>query len=204
MLQFLSTLLDLSCSFKGLGLERAGVETEGGFIKVSEDYTTTAPGVRAIGDLIGPPLLAHKASEQGRAAVELIAGKRKKGVDLRTIPGCIYCQPQVASVGLDEAQARAAGHDVRVGKVPFLANGKAIASGHSEGFVKIVSDARYGEILGCQAIGAGVTELVAEVALAMSLEATVREVGETCHAHPTLSEVMMESALAAEGRAIHI
>ena len=186
-----------------LGLEKAGVEVKDGFIAVGEDYRTAAPGIWAIGDVIGPPLLAHKASEEGKAAVEFMAGARKKPVDPRTIPACTYCQPQVATVGLSEDEARAANYDVRVGKVPFVANGKAVGSGHTEGFIKIVSDARYGEILGCQAIGAGVTELIAEVTLAMALEATVREVAETCHAHPTLSEAMMETALAAEGRAIH-
>lgn len=186
-----------------IGLEQAGVQVENGFVAVGEDYRTAAPGIWAIGDVIGPPLLAHKASEEGKAAVEFMAGQRKKRVDPRTIPACIYCQPQVASVGLSEDEARAADYDVRVGKVPFVASGKAVGTGHTEGFVKIVSDARYGEILGCQAIGAGVTELIAEVTLAMVLEATVREVGETCHAHPTLSEVILESALAAEGRAIH-
>ena len=186
-----------------LGLEKAGVEVQNGFIAVGEDYRTAAPAIWAIGDVIGPPLLAHKASEEGKAAVEFMAGTRKKPVDPRTIPACTYCQPQVATVGLSEDEARAANYDVRVGKVPFVANGKAVGSGHTEGFIKIVSDARYGEILGCQAIGAGVTELIAEVTLAMALEATVRELAETCHAHPTLSEVMMETALAAEGRAIH-
>ena len=186
-----------------IGLEQAGVEIEKGFIAVGEDYRTTASGVWAIGDVIGHPLLAHKASEEGKAAVEFMAGERKKPVDPRTIPACTYCQPQVATVGLTEDQARAANYDVRVGKMPFVANGKAVGSGHTEGFVKIVSDARYGEILGCQAIGHGVTELIAEVTLAMVLESTVREVGETTHAHPTLSEVIMESALLAEGRAIH-
>jgi len=186
-----------------LGLEQAGVELKNGFIAVGENYRTAAPGIWAIGDAIGPPLLAHKASEEGKAAVEFMAGARKKPVDPRTIPACTYCQPQVATVGLSEEAARAANYDVRVGKVPFVANGKAVGSGHTEGFIKIVSDARYGEILGCQAIGAGVTELIAEVTLAMALEATVREMGEACHAHPTLSEAMMETALAAEGRAIH-
>jgi dihydrolipoamide dehydrogenase len=186
-----------------LGLEAQGVALQGGFVQVRPDYRTSAEGVYAIGDVIGSPLLAHKASEEGIAAVEFIAGKRKQGLDLRRVPACIYCQPQVASVGLTEAQARAAGHDVRVGRFPFAASGKAVASGHTEGFVKLVVDSRYGEILGGQAIGAGVTELIAEVTVAMNLESTVREVGETCHAHPTLSEAIMEAALAAEGRSIN-
>lgn len=186
-----------------LGLEGAGVALERGFVRVGPDYRTTADGVWAIGDVTGPPLLAHKASEEGIAAVEIMAGKRRKAVDLRRVPACIYCQPQVATVGLSEAEARAAGHEVRVGKFPFAASGKAVATGHTEGFVKLVVDARYGEILGGQAIGAGVTELIAEVTVAMNLESTVREIGETCHAHPTLSEALMEAALAAEGRTIN-
>jgi dihydrolipoamide dehydrogenase len=187
-----------------LGLEAQGVALQGGFVQVRADYRTSAEGIWAIGDVIGSPLLAHKASEEGIAAVEFIAGKRKQGLDLRRVPACIYCQPQVASVGLTEAQARAAGHDVRIGRFPFAASGKAVASGHTEGFVKLVVDARYGEILGGQAIGAGVTELIAEVTIAMKLESTVREMGETCHAHPTLSEAIMEAALAAEGRSINL
>jgi dihydrolipoamide dehydrogenase len=186
-----------------LGLEKVGVEIDRGFVRVGTDYRTTADGVWAIGDVSGPPLLAHKASEEGSAAVEFMAGERKQPLNLQRVPACIYCQPQVASVGLSEEEARAAGHDVHVGKFPFGAVGKAVATGHTDGFVKLVVDSRYGEILGCQAIGAGVTELVAEVTVAMNLEATVREVGEACHAHPTLSEAIKEAALAAEGRSIN-
>jgi dihydrolipoamide dehydrogenase len=187
-----------------LGLEEAGVAVEAGFIRTSSDYQTTADGVRAIGDVIGPPLLAHKASEQGKAAVELVAGERTTPVDLHLVPACVYCEPQVASVGICEAEAEAAGREVKVGRFPFLASGKAVSSGHTEGFVKMVSDARSAKILGCQAIGAGVTELIAEVALAMALESTVHDIGHTCHAHPTLSEAIMEAALASEGGAIHV
>jgi dihydrolipoamide dehydrogenase len=186
-----------------LGLEALGVETDRGFVQVGPDYRATAEGIWAIGDVSGPPLLAHKASEEGIAAVEFMAGARKQPLNLKRIPACIYCQPQVASVGLSEEEAKAAGHDVHVGKFPFGASGKAVATSHTDGFVKLVVDGRYGEILGCQAIGSGVTELVAEVTVAMNLEATVRELGETCHAHPTLSEAIMEAALAAEGRSIN-
>ena len=132
-----------------------------------------------------------------------MAGKRTQPVDYNLVPACIYCQPQVASVGMHEAQARDAGHDVKIGKVPFVASGKAVGTGHSEGFVKLVADSRYGEILGCQIIGAEATELIGEVAMAMVLESTVHELGEACHAHPTLSEMIKEAALAAEGRAIN-
>src|SRR5262245_40186393 len=185
-----------------LGLEARGVAVERGFIKVDANYRTSAEGVYAIGDCSGPPLLAHKASHEGVAAVEIIAGVRKHGIDLKKVPACIYCQPQVASVGLSEAEAKAAGHEVKVGKAPFAASGKAVGTGHTEGFVKIVSDAKYGEILGAQIIGYGATELINEIALAMEIESTTTEVGETPHAHPTLGEMLMQAALAAEGRAL--
>jgi len=187
-----------------LGLDLRGVAVERGFVKVGHDFRTSAEGVWAIGDCSGPPLLAHKASHEGVAAVEFIAGQRKHGIDPKKIPACIYCQPQVASIGLSEAEARAAGFDVKVGKAPFVASGKAVGTGHTEGFVKMVSDAKYGEILGCQIIGHGATELINEVALAMMVESTVREVGETSHAHPTLGEMLMQAALAAEGRALDL
>jgi len=185
-----------------LGLETRGVALERGFIKTGPDQRTSAEGVWAIGDCSGPPLLAHKASHEGVAAVEFIAGIRKHPIDKKKIPANIYCQPQVASVGLSEAEARAAGHDVKVGKAPFAASGKAVGTGHTEGFVKIVSDAKYGEILGCQIIGYGATELINEIALAMIVESTTTEVAETAHAHPTLGEMLMQAALAAEGRAL--
>jgi dihydrolipoyl dehydrogenase len=185
-----------------LGLEARGVAVERGFIKIGPDQRTTAEGVYAIGDCSGPPLLAHKAQHEGVAAAEFIAGVRKHGIDKKKIPACIYCQPQVASIGLSEAEARAAGHDVRVGKAPFVASGKAVGTGHTEGFVKMVTDAKYGEILGAQIIGYGATELINEIALAMTIEATTAEVGETSHAHPTLGEMVMQAALAAEGRAL--
>ncbi len=186
-----------------LGLEDAGVAFEGGFISVGEDFRTAADGVWAIGDVIGAPLLAHAASEEGVAAVEFMAGERKRGLDYDRVPVCVYCQPQVAAVGWTEAQAREKGRDVAVGKIPFAASGKAVGTGHTEGFVKLVADARYGEILGCQIIGADATELIAEVVLAMELESTVREIGEATHAHPTLSEVVKEAALACDGRALN-
>jgi len=186
-----------------IGLEARGVEVESGFIKVGDDFQTTAQGIYAIGDVIGEPLLAHAASEEGIAAVEFMAGARTKSVNYNLVPACIYCQPQVASVGMHEAQASEAGYDVRVGKIPFVASGKAVGTGHTEGFVKLVADGRYGEILGCQIIGAGATELIAEVAMAMTLESTVTELGDACHAHPTLSEMVKEAALAVEGRSIN-
>jgi dihydrolipoamide dehydrogenase len=188
---------------QGMGLEEAGVVLERGFVKVDAQQRTSAPGVWAIGDCAGPPLLAHKASHEGVAAVEFMAGVKRQPVDLRRVPGNIYCQPQVGSIGWSEEQARAAGRDVRVGKVPFAASGKAVGTGHTEGFVKLVADARHGEVLGCQIIGHGATEMIDEVALAMALECTTAEIADACHAHPTLSELLAEAALAAEGRAIN-
>jgi len=186
-----------------LGLEAVGVALDGGFVKTGPDYRTSVDGIWAIGDVRGGPLLAHKASEEGVAAVEYMAGERTAPLRYDLIPACIYCQPQVASVGMHEAQARDAGHDVRIGKVPYLASGKAVGTGHTEGFVKLVSESKYGEILGCQIIGANATELIAEVGTAMALESTVHEVAEASHAHPTLSELIKDAALAALGRSIN-
>jgi len=190
---------------RGLELEGAGVAVDAkGFIQVDERFRTATSSVWAIGDVVGPPLLAHKASEEGIAAVEAMAGLTRQPLDHRKIPGCIYCQPQVAWIGLTEAQARETyGDDVRVGKFPFAASGKAVAAGHTEGFAKILTEPRYGEIVGAHLVGYGVTELIAEIGLAMTLEATSAEIAATCHAHPTLSEAILEAALAAEGRGIN-
>jgi dihydrolipoamide dehydrogenase len=187
-----------------LGLEAAGVGVDAkGFVEVGADFRTAAPTVSAIGDLIGGPLLAHKASEQGIQAVELIAGARQTA-HLANIPFCIYTQPQVAWVGLTEEQARAQyGDTLRVGKFPFQASGKAIAALHTAGFAKILSTAPHGEIVGAHIVGHGATDLIAEIGLAMTLESTTSEVAATCHAHPTLSEAILEAALAAEGRGIN-
>jgi len=186
-----------------LGLEALGVELNRGYIKVNEQLRTSNDTIYAIGDVNGPPLLAHAASEEGVAAVEFMTGQRERGVDHLRIPACIYCQPQIAVIGLSEEQARAQGHDVKIGKFPFRALGKAIAAGHEEGFVKLVVDKKYGEVLGCHIIGAGATDLIAEAGLARTLEATTAELSGTVHAHPTLAEAMMEAALDAEGRAIN-
>jgi len=188
-----------------LGLEAAGVELDKrGFVGVDERGRTSAPGVLAIGDLAGGPLLAHKASEQGIAAVEFLGGERRHAPDPLAIPYCIYAQPQVAWVGLTEAQARERyGDDVRVGRFPFTASGKAIAAAHTAGFVKLLAEPRYGQLVGAHVVGHGATELIAELGLALTLEATTAELAETCHAHPTLSEAILEAALAAEGRVIN-
>ena len=186
-----------------LGLEALGVEFERGYIKVNEQFQTGCESVYAIGDVIGQPLLAHAASEEGVAAVECLFGERDKGVDHSRIPACIYCQPQIAVIGLSEQEAIDRGYEVTVGKFPFLASGKALAAGHDEGLVKLVVDVQYGEILGCHMIGRGATELIAEVGLARTLEATTAELTGTVHPHPTLSEAIMEAALSAEGRSIN-
>jgi dihydrolipoamide dehydrogenase len=188
-----------------LGLESAGVNVDAkGFVGVDAALRTSAPTVSAIGDLAGAPLLAHKASEEGIAAVEFLAGLQRPAVDPQHIPACIYAEPQVAWIGLGEAEARAKyGDDLRVGRFPFTASGKAIAAAHTAGFAKILAEPRYGQIVGAHLVGAGATELVAELGLAMTLEATTGEIAATCHAHPTLSEAILEAALASEGRGIN-
>jgi len=188
---------------EGLGLDCLGLETENGFIKVNRRFETNCEGVFAIGDVIGPPLLAHVASEEGIAAVEFMVGKRERGVDYRRIPACTYCQPEVASVGLTEAGAAALGIETVAGRFPFRALGKAVAIGHAEGFVKIVADKETHEVLGCHIIGTGATDMIAEAALLCALEGTTSEVAQTVHAHPTLSEALMEAALAIEGGSIN-
>ena len=187
-----------------LGLEKIGVEIDRGFIKVDDSFRTACPSVYAIGDVIRPPLLAHKASAEGIAAVEIMAGVREPGFDLLSIAGCIYCEPEVATVGLTEAQARERGIEVKVGKFPFRAIGKSVAVNQTEGFVKIVASKEYSEVLGAQIIGHHATDLISEIVLGRTLETTTAEIGKTPHPHPTLTEAIMEAALAAEGEAIHI
>ncbi|MBI3457823.1 MAG: dihydrolipoyl dehydrogenase [Candidatus Rokubacteria bacterium] len=187
-----------------LGLEAAGVAMERGFVKVTPHMESSVPGVYAIGDVTGPPLLAHKASAEGIVAAETIAGQARHGVAYQAVPNCTYCHPQVASLGLTEAQARERGLAVRVGKYQFSANGKAQALAEPEGLVKIVAAADTGEILGVHILGAEATELIAELGLGKTLEATVEEVGHTMHAHPSMSEAVMEAALDAMGQAIHL
>ena len=186
-----------------LGLEEAGVETERGFVKVDEGYHTSVPGIYAIGDVIGPPLLAHVASAEGINLMERLAGHDPPPIDYDNIPGCTYCQPQVASVGLTEEAAKEQG-EIKVFKMPYQASGKAVALGATEGMVKLISDAKYGEILGAHIIGTDATELIAEICTARTLETTTTEVHKTIHAHPTLSELVMEAAAGIEGEAIHI
>ena len=188
-----------------MGVDEVGVDLdERGFIRVDQSFRTNVESIYAIGDVIGGQLLAHTASEEGICAVEMMAGVRTRPVDYLKIPSCVYCQPEVASVGLTEEQAREAGYDVAIGKFPFSAAGKAVAVSHTAGFVKLIAEKEYGEILGCHILGKGATDLIAELALARTLEATTSEVGATVHAHPTLSEAVMEAAHAAEGHALNI
>ena len=187
-----------------IGLETTKIKTDRGHIVVDEWLRTDEPGVYAIGDVVGPPWLAHKASHEGVLCVETIAGvKGVHPIDTRNIPGCTYCTPQVASVGLTEAAAKDAGYDVRVGRFPYLGNGKAIALGEPEGLVKTVFDAKTGELLGAHMIGAEVTELIQGYGIAKTLETTEADLMHTVFPHPTLSEMMHESVLDAYGRAIH-
>jgi dihydrolipoamide dehydrogenase len=190
---------------ENIGLEEAGVKTDKTHVVVNQWCETGAPGVYAIGDLVGPPWLAHKAMHEGVIVAERIAGvKGVHPLNASNVPGCTYCWPQVASVGLTEAKAKEAGRKVKVGKFPFIGNGKAIALGEAEGFVKTVFDAETGELLGAHMIGAEVTELIQGFTIARTLEATEAELQATVFPHPTLSEMMHESVLAADGRPLHI
>lgn len=189
---------------ENLGLEAAGVATgAGGFVAVNDRFETSVPGILAIGDVIGAPLLAHAASAEGVAAVEFAAGLDRPRVDPLRIPNVTYCHPQVASIGMTEAKAKEAGWEVKVGKFPFQASGMAQANGEAEGFVKVVADAEYGAVLGVHIVGHAATELIAEVGVSMTLEASVGDLEHAVHAHPTLSEAIHEALLAAVGRAIH-
>jgi dihydrolipoamide dehydrogenase len=188
---------------ENIGLEALGVKTDRGHILVDGYGRTNVDGIYAIGDVTGPPWLAHKASHEGVVCVEAIAGKKPHAFEPWNIPGCTYSRPQVASVGLTEAAAKAAGHEVKVGKFPFIGNGKAIALGEAEGFVKTVFDAKTGEMLGAHMVGAEVTELIQGYAIARQLETTEEDLMHTVFPHPTLSEMMHESVLDAYGRALH-
>lgn len=189
---------------ENLGLEAAGVKVNGDRIVVDADYRTSADGVYAIGDVIGPPWLAHVAAAEGIHCVEAVAGKNPAPIDYQSIPGCTYCKPQVASVGMTEEKAREAGHELTIGRFPFRPLGKAVAVGESEGLVKLIFDAKYGELLGAHILGGEATEMIAELVLARRLEATGKDLFHAVHAHPTLSEAVMEAAAAAYGEAINI
>jgi dihydrolipoamide dehydrogenase len=188
----------------GIGLDAVGVQLERGFVKVSPTLETSVKGIYAVGDMAGPPLLAHKAMAEGVVAAEAIAGRQPHPLDYNNVPSCTYCRPQVASIGLSEARAKENGREVMVGKFPFTASGKAVALGETDGFVKVVADKASGEILGVHIVGPEATEIIHEFAVGRTLEATVEEIMHTIHAHPTLSEAALEATLAALGQAIHI
>lgn len=191
-------------NIENIGLEDVGIATDKGKILVDEFYMSNIPGYFAIGDCVPGQALAHVASAEGIICVEKIAGQSPEALDYGNIPGCTYCFPEVASVGMTEQAAKDAGYDIKVGKFPFSASGKASASGHKEGFVKLIFDAKYGELLGGHMIGANVTEMVAELVAVRKLETTGHELIKTVHPHPTLSEAIMEAAAAAYGEVIHL
>ncbi len=191
-------------NIENLGLEDVGIELEKGWIKVNQFYQTSVPEIYAIGDINGPPWLAHVGSKEGILAAEHIAGHKIVPLDYTAVPGCTYCQPQVASVGYTEKKAREAGYEIKVGKFPVSVNGKALGMGETTGFIKIIYDAKYGEMLGCHIIGPEATELITEVTLVRSVELTHAEVLHTIHPHPTLSEIVAEATHAALGEPIHI
>jgi dihydrolipoamide dehydrogenase len=186
-----------------IGLDKAGVKTEKGFIPTDERMQTNVEGIYAIGDVTKPPLLAHKASHEGIVAAEAIAGEFHGGVDYTNIPAVTYCHPEVASVGLTEEQAKEAGHDVQIGTFPWSANGRARTAGETEGFVKIIRDRKYSELLGAHIVGAHASEMIAEFVVGRHLETTVEEIEKAMHPHPTLSEAIAEAALDSLGRVIH-
>jgi len=189
---------------ENIGLEDLGIVTDRGYIKVDDYYQTNVPGVFALGDVLATQALAHVASAEGITCVEKIAGHHPEPIDYNNIPGCTYCIPEIASVGYTEQAAKDAGYELLIGKFPFVASGKAKASGHAEGFVKVIFDKKYGEFLGAHMIGANVTELIAEVVVARKLETTGHEIIKSIHPHPTMSEAVMEAAAAAYGEVIHL
>lgn len=188
----------------GLGLEAGNVAVERSFVCVNGSQQTSIPNIYAIGDVAGLPLLAHKAMAEGVIAAEHLAGQTPKALDHTNIPNCTYCLPQVASIGLTEQQARASGRAIKVGKFPFRASGRALAMAETDGFVKLIAEAQFGEILGVHIVGPEATEMIAEMTALKTMEATLDEIFLTMHAHPTLAEALLEAALAAEGRAIHL
>lgn len=194
-----------SPNIEDIGLEKAGVKlTDRGFIGVDRQMKTNVAGIYAIGDVAGPPLLAHKGSHEGVACVEAIHGDPHAGIDYGNIPNCTYCHPEVASVGLTEEAAREKGLEIEVGSFPWVANGRALTAGETDGFIKIIRDKRYSEILGAHIVGPHATELIGEFVVGRHLEATVEEMDRAMHPHPTLSEAVGEAALAALGHALHI
>jgi dihydrolipoamide dehydrogenase len=194
----------VTSNIENIGLEELGIKTDKGQILVDEFYNTNVKGIYAIGDVCPGPALAHVASAEGIICVEKISGHNPEPLDYGNIPSCTYCSPEVASVGITEAEAKEAGYEVKVGKFPFTASGKAKASGAPEGFVKVIYDAKYGELLGAHMIGMNVTEMIAEMVTAKKLETTGHEILKAVHPHPTMSEAVMEATAAAYGEVIHL
>ena len=194
----------IQANLENVGLEEVGVAVDKGKILTNAYYQTNIPGIHAIGDCVGGQALAHVASAEGIICVEKIAGHHPEPLDYNNIPGCTYCSPEVASVGYTEAKAKEAGYEIKVGKFPFSASGKASAAGAKDGFVKLIFDAKYGELLGAHMIGYNVTEMIAEIVVARKLETTGHEIIKAVHPHPTMSEAVMEAAAAAYGEVIHI
>lgn len=194
----------IEANIQGIGLEALGIKTENGKIKTNAFYATNIAGYYAIGDCVGGPALAHVASAEGILCVEKIKGIAVEPINYNNIPGCTYCQPEIASVGYTEKKAKEAGYQIKVGKFPFSASGKAKASGTSDGFIKLIFDAKYGELLGAHMIGANVTEMIAEIVALRKLETTGHDLIKTVHPHPTMSEAIMEAAAAAYGEVIHL
>lgn len=200
----LLSAVGIKSNIENIGLEDVGIIVDRDKIQVDEFYQTNIPGYYAIGDVTPGPALAHVASAEGILCVEKIAGMKVEPLDYGNIPGCTYCMPEIASVGLTEAKAKEAGYDIKVGKFPFSASGKAKASGNSDGFVKVIFDAKYGEWLGCHMIGAGVTDMIAEAVVARKLETTGHEILKAVHPHPTMSEAVMEAVADAYDEVIHL
>ena len=194
----------IETNIHGIGLEEVGIAVDNGKVMVNDFYETNIPGYYAIGDIVPGPALAHVASAEGITCVEKIAGLNPEAIDYGNIPGCTYCSPEIASVGMTEKAAKEAGYDVKIGKFPFSASGKASAAGHNDGFIKLIFDAKYGELLGGHMIGANVTEMIAEIVAVRKLETTGHELIKTVHPHPTMSEAVMEAAAAAYDEVIHM
>lgn len=200
----LLSAVGIASNLEGQGFEEVGIKTEKGKVVVNEWYETSVPGYFAIGDLLPTQALAHVASAEAITCIEKIKGMHTEVIDYGNIPGCTYCHPEVASVGMTEKQAKEKGYELKVGKFPFSANGKATANGDTDGFIKVIFDAKYGEFLGCHMIGTGVTEMIAEAVVARKLETTGHAMLKAIHPHPTLSEAMTEAIAAAYGEVIHI
>ena len=196
--------IGIESNIENIGLEDVGIVTENNKIIVDDYYQTNIPGYFAIGDVLKTQALAHVASAEGIICVEKIAGHEVEKIDYNNIPGCTYCSPEIASVGMTEEQAKKAGYELKIGKFPFTASGKAAAAGHKDGFVKVIFDSKYGEWLGCHMIGHNVTEMISEAVVARKLETTGKEILKAIHPHPTMSEAIMEAVADAYDEVIHI